>query len=335
MANDHRLAQYPAGGSQRFSCNDASWALLLFVIGLCGLSLAQKPMRIDVGSIQSVAVAWAILAGAALFYSRYRAIPKMAATCWAMLHILLFSAAGSLLSYLLARTDRPFVDGQLRHWDSLLGFDWWRYVRLVDASPLASSVLHLAYGSLVPQIIIICLCLGLTDRLHILRTTILAAMLTGTITILLSPLFPAESNFIAMHVAPDALTNVSTWAGYAHINDLLALRNGRFDTFSLSTAEGIITFPSYHAGLATVTLWSFWQRPRMGKLSLRWPGCIVALLTIAATPVDGGHYLSDVIAGMLIAAGSIAAAKRLVGWQARLKPSLPMAHGAATSASAS
>ena len=38
----------------------------------------------------------------------------------------------------------------------------------------------------------------------------------------------------------------------------------------------------------------------------------VALTTLAATPVDGGHYFVDVLAGIAIAAASLAAASRLV-----------------------
>ena len=56
-------------------------------------------------------------------------------------------------------------------------------------------------------------------------------------------------------------------------------------SFGSATMQGIITFPSYHAGLSLVTLWGFWAS-RMAWL--RWPGMLLAALTIVATPVDGG-----------------------------------------------
>ena len=98
--------------------------------------------------------------------------------------------------------------------------------------------------------------------------------------------------------------------------DLKALRDGTFAELRLSSMQGIITFPSYHAGLSLVSLWGFWAS-RMAWL--RWPGMTLAALTIAATPVDGGHYLVDVLAGVAIAAVSVAAAVRAVRWT----PALP------------
>ena len=47
---------------------------------------------------------------------------------------------------------------------------------------------------------------------------------------------------------------------------------------------------------------------------LRWSGMTLAALTIAATPVDGGHYLVDVIAGLAIALVGITIAVRAVRW---------------------
>ncbi len=79
----------------------------------------------------------------------------------------------------------------------------------------------------------------------------------------------------------------------------------------LSLMQGIITFPSYHAGLSAVTLWGFWTS---GVRWLKWTGPVVALATIVATPVDGGHYFVDVLAGVVIAAVSILVAAKAVRW---------------------
>jgi membrane-associated phospholipid phosphatase len=75
---------------------------------------------------------------------------------------------------------------------------------------------------------------------------------------------------------------------------------------NLNTAEGIITFPSYHAALAIIFLVAFWSVPL-----LRWPSVVLNLALVAGTPIDGGHYFVDLGAGMAIAMVSILAASRL------------------------
>jgi membrane-associated phospholipid phosphatase len=220
--------------------------------------------------------------------------------------MLLFSAAGAVLSYLLAREGGPLWDARFEAWDQALGFDWLAYARLIDSHSWIALPFRLAYASLIPQIIVLVLALGFTQRVRELRSVILAAMLCGTTTILLSPLFPAVSNFAHLGLSPADFRNIDPWAGYTHLADYQALRNGTMEAIDLPKMQGIITFPSYHAGLATVTLWGFLKSS--SKL-LRWSGAAVALTTIAATPVDGGHYLVDVIAGIIIALASIVAAK--------------------------
>lgn len=229
--------------------------------------------------------------------------------CVSLNQILLFSAVGSILSYLLAREGGALQDDLLTRWDRSLGFDWLAYVQWVDGFAPLVLLFKLAYASLVPQIILIVIVQGFSGRIGLMRQTILAAMLCGTITILLSPLWPAESNFVHLNLKITDFRNIDPYAGYIHLAHFEALRNGSLTHLSLKDAQGIITFPSYHAGLAMVTLWSFWKTPW-----IRWPGIAVALLTIAATPVDGGHYLVDVIAGCAIATASIAVAKRAAAW---------------------
>jgi membrane-associated phospholipid phosphatase len=72
-------------------------------------------------------------------------------------------------------------------------------------------------------------------------------------------------------------------------------------------SEGIITFPSFHAALGIIFIAGLWPIP-----VLRWIGLIVNVLMIAATPVEGGHYFIDVLAGVVIALLCQLAARRIV-----------------------
>lgn len=61
-------------------------------------------------------------------------------------------------------------------------------------------------------------------------------------------------------------------------------------------AEGIISFPSLHAALGLLFLLALWPVKYVG-----WIATLLNLAMIAATPVDGSHYFSDVAAGLAIA----------------------------------
>jgi hypothetical protein len=74
------------------------------------------------------------------------------------------------------------------------------------------------------------------------------------------------------------------------------LRDGTFRSLLGEGAEGIITFPSLHAAAGLLFIFALWP--------VRYLSWIIAALNtvmIASTPIDGGHYFSDAIAGMMIA----------------------------------
>ncbi len=54
----------------------------------------------------------------------------------------------------------------------------------------------------------------------------------------------------------------------------------------------LISFPSWHAAAAVIFMLSAWSVP-----VLRWLGLVLNVLMLAATPVQGAHYISDMIVG--------------------------------------
>ena len=289
----------------------AAWASI-FLLSL-GVLLAEwaSPMPIEARSLNTLAIACAALGGASLFYRHVRSRDNFAVMCTALMQVLLFSALGSILSYLLARDGGPLWDSTFAAWDRALGLDWLGFVRAVDQHGWLVTALRLAYASLIPQIIMLVLVLGFTNRLEKLRGVMLGAILCGTVCVLVSPFFLAVSNYVHLGLTAADFRHVDPWAGYVHLADFNGLRDGTMSQLSLGQMQGIITFPSYHAGLSAVTLWGFWTS---GVRWLKWTGSIVALATIIATPVDGGHYFVDVLAGVAIAVVSIVIAAKAVRW---------------------
>jgi hypothetical protein len=290
----------------------AAWALIGALAAAVVALQLWSPLPVAPGSLVALATACAALGCTAIFYRRVRVQENFAIICTGLTQVLLFSAVGSILSYLLAREGGALWDARLEAWDAALGFDWLAYVRLVDAQGWLVAPVRWAYASLVPQLIVLVLALGFSMQIARLRRLVFAAMLSGTITILLSALFPAVGYYVHHGLTAADFEHIRPWAGLVHEADFMALRNGTMTALRLTEMQGIVTFPSYHAGLATVTLWGFW----VSRLAwLKWPGTAVALATILATPIDGGHYLVDVLAGIAVGALAIAAAGRAICWR--------------------
>ncbi|WP_162888045.1 phosphatase PAP2 family protein [Sphingomonas mesophila] len=299
------IDQPPATGD---SAAGAVLLLLALAVALCQL---VDPLPIELASMMTLVVACGALGLAALFYRKVRPRENFAVMCVALAQVILFTAFGIILSYLLARNGGALWDERLAEWDRAIGFDWLAFVHFFDRSAVAVAWLKLAYASLIPQVIALVLVLGFTNRLAELRTVMLAAIVAGTVTVLLSSLFPAVGNYVHLGLSARDFAFVDPFAGDVHMRDFNALRDGSAQVMVLGQMEGIITFPSYHAGLSVVALWGFWAS-RMAWV--RWPGMLVAASTIVATPVDGGHYLVDIIAGGAIAVLALMWARRAVCW---------------------
>lgn len=285
-----------------------AWGLIALISLSILLLEWRQPLPVALDSTGPFLTACAPLALAAIFYSYFRPRENLALMSRALLQVMLFSALGCVLQYLLAREGGAMWDERLAGLDRTLGLDWLGYIRWVDAHPSIARMLSWAYAAMIPELIAALLILGLSRQHDALRMTILAGMLCGTITIALSPLFPSVSSYVFLGIKQAEFGNLSVVPGYLQFADLDALRKGSLHVIRLPELQGIIAFPSYHAGLATVNAWGF---RNASNFWLRSGGLIAAAATIASAPVHGGHYFVDIIAGVAIASCCIVAAKRL------------------------
>jgi membrane-associated phospholipid phosphatase len=290
--------------------DDAAWLLIGFMIIITFGFQLYAPFSFDWSGAVGPALFLAVLQLVILFYVKIRPRPDFAIMFTGLQQMILFSAVGATLSYMVAAQGGEFWDKQLQGWDQMIGFEWRSYLFWTNAHPAVGRIFSFAYASLIPQMVVIILALGLSGRGHSLRIVMFAAMLTGLATILISGLMPAMCNFVYLGLTAADYPNLDPSAAFVHVRDMQGLRSGTLRTLSVGSFEGIITFPSYHAGLAAAFAYGYLKMPY-----LRWPGLALAALTLAATPIDGGHYLVDVLAGIAIAAISIAIAHRAVGWR--------------------
>jgi hypothetical protein len=248
--------------------------------------------------------AFAMIASLVLggYYRLFRHDEALGSTLIAAAQVVAYTAAAMPLSYLTASLGGPLWDAALLSSDLSLGLDWRAYLGFVNAHPALGLGLTLAYQSLLPQLILAVAALGFTRREQEMGIFLGAAILSGIIVIVLSGAMPAMPVFTHLGLQPGDYSNLAPASGELHVPLLNALRSGTLRLISLDDAMGIIAFPSYHAALGVIFGVAFWSVPR-----LRWLALVLNAMLIAATPIDGGHYFVDVLAGVAVAAISLAA----------------------------
>lgn len=264
---------------------------------------------IDTTAYASLAVLFTVLSGGAAFYEHYRKDTKLAAMLTGTAFLLGMSAAFSVLNYLLLTVAGHRVDTNLAAIDRAMGVDWPALMAFVSHYPAANVAMKFIYLSVLPQVAVLVVAQGLIGKPERIYALCLAASAGAAISIVTWTLMPAFGAFSVydvsnLHMALALDTN------YARdLTNLLAHGPGRI---SPTDAKGLIGFPSYHATLALLVVWY----ARDLKV-IRWFALGLNAVVIAATPIQGGHHVIDVLAGFAVAALAVGFANAVMGFAAR------------------
>jgi len=284
------------------------WAMIAFVAACMPIATAMSHFRIAPETYIAPVGVCLILKLGARYYRAWRDDHNLASALEGAAQLIAFAAVGAPLSYMAASCALPLQDAAMAHWDRALGFDWEGFLAFMHRSPGIFTSMHLIYPSLTPQIVAGVLLLGFTARLAWLRIYMLAFIFAALITIAVSAFLPAEGPWLYYGISDPASAmplSHTSWPVF------FGLRDGSFRLFMGIGSEGIITFPSLHAALAVILVAAFWPVP-----IARWVAVAINSLMLVATPIDGSHYFVDIVAGIVIAAFSFAAALALVKWLA-------------------
>ncbi len=284
------------------TADTASWWLIVAMAGACLIACRGLGFRIDAARAIVPAAAIGLLwAGAVL--GRARGRPRLAAGATAFLLMTSFTIIGVVLSYALAARAGPLWDGRLAAADVRLGFEWPAVFDALDGHPVALWVGGVAYHSLTVQMIVCIVVLSAVGRFDALRIAVAAAIVGGFATILISGAMPAMGNVF------DPAGYRRLWPSVAWMERAMiaGLRDGSWRTLDLTQLMGIVTFPSFHATLPIILARAQRDVPVWRIVAPVWAG-----VTIVATPVFGGHYGVDVLAGIAIAPPAIVAGAYIV-----------------------
>jgi len=273
-----------------------AWALTWLVLAVDATWLAIGSWTISARGVATILVA-VVAFHAPFAFRRYRHDARLRSTAQAANLLIVFMAAAGTLSYLVVSTNAPLVDASLAAWDRALGFDWPAVAAWLQARPGLAAPLHAAYASGIPQIVVVVLFLGLTARPAQLEAFLRLFIVATLATVALSGLFPAAGSW--KHFAAAA-----PLADLASLSHFEPLRDGRLRDIPLREMQGLISIPSLHTVLAVLLVHAVRGTPLLPVFAL------LDAAMIVSTPVDGGHYLVDVLAGALLAGGLIALERR-------------------------
>lgn len=268
-------------------------------------------IELDTPSL-SVGLAGACIVPVMVIFSTIRFDPILSSLSGAFAF---FATTGPLVvmfTYVLTASGAafPLFDPWLSHADRLLGFDWKGTLAWADSVardwPAVETVAKTAYDSLLWQVSGVILALSLSGQYGRLQRFVISYMVSVVAAATICGFIPAVGAYEYYGITPDMHPHLRLTVMNVHLPDYLSLRAGTFETFSLTKANGIITFPSFHSSLAVIFAWAVWRTP-----FIRWPGLALNVAMLAATPLYGSHFLSDVIAGAAIAPLAILASGRL------------------------
>jgi membrane-associated phospholipid phosphatase len=209
------------------------------------------------------------------------------------------------LTYIAASLNYPLQDKNLFAIDHFMGLDWRSYLNTVDRYRLG-DICNFGYRTFAWQPLLIPIVLCLFGKALRAYQFSLAFVLTVMATVVISVFLPASGAYTFLGLSPADYPHVHPADDFDHMRHLPLLREGKMRVLEIGQLTGIVTFPSFHAAGAILYLWALW--------AIRWMRAIALIcnaLLLLSTPIDGGHYFIDVVAGVSLAILSILAVRRL------------------------
>ena len=260
--------------------------LLLFVDLIWASSTGITLQNLDVVlTVTMLPLVIAMLIDATGYAKRIAHIAHNLALWWISLLLL------RIFSYLCAAFSFPLMDPYFSNIDVALGFDWVAWSRYVANHFYLNNFLDAVYKSPVYQIYFAVLFFSHSKRRSGAHELWFTAVISVLITSVVSAVLPALGTFYYYK---------ENLVAAIHIPDLLALRAGTLTTFEVLNLGGIITFPSFHMVLACLLCYPYRHYKKIFPAIL-----LLNFLMMLSIPSHGGHYLVDMMGGLVVACVSI------------------------------
>jgi hypothetical protein len=291
---------------QLYLCNWIPLGGMMLLLALC-LALSEFSLEIE-SPLLRVAGSAALCTAAAHFAVSRNWSARLPFALGSIAQLGLLFLLATPLTYIAAAADLPMQDANLAYFDRMLGLNWPSYLNFVNDRPSLIPYMYLGYAMITWPMFGVPIILGMTRHYRRLQQFTLACMLAVIVTAVVSTLLPAVGTYHEYGIVPDLLKFKPS--GYlVQLQELPRVRDGSLRILDTSTLGGIITFPSFHAASAVLALWGLWCVWWLRPLAL-----IANISMLLATPLVGGHYFVDIIAGIGLSVLAIAAARLIGEW---------------------
>jgi hypothetical protein len=256
---------------------------------IAGLSFVASPNSIGL-AVAGFAAPWPL---ASIGSRQKRGETSTAAFTEYVLLLASISLLGVIATYPIAYLSRDFCDALLLRADEALGFSWAGWYDIVAAHRPIQILEQAFYGSVFVTPLILSAYFayfGQRARAHLFIASYWLAVI---VTLILFAFFPAKGALAFL--SHGALPYVPK-GGLEQAAIIQGLKGHRMHEVRLDTLHGLVSLPSFHTAAAVLYVIAAWPIER-----LRWPVLVVNLIMLASIPVEGTHYLTDMIVGALVA----------------------------------
>ena len=212
----------------------------------------------------------------------------------------LIALLGAVATYPLAAASNGFVDPTLARIDHALHFDWPRWYGFVAEHRGLQLLGSAAYSSIFVTPALVLFHYAHAGKRTEARLFLAAFWMAAVLTLVLFPFVPAEGPLA--YLWREHIPYMPASALYQ--SELIpALRQHAIGAVGLGELRGLVCAPSFHTTSAVLYIWAALRIP-----TLRWPLTALNVAMLASTPVEGTHYLTDMICGAGVAFAAISAA---------------------------
>ncbi|WP_407155065.1 phosphatase PAP2 family protein [Bradyrhizobium sp. STM 3557] len=292
---EHRHGQDVAVAWTIFRLN---WLFLALLLAIFDLALLLTDFRIrPLGYLGVLAVAAMYgISGHLNARSAQCAKPRLFSCLIGFAQATLGLSILTSLTYIATAANLPLQDAALLAIDRALGFDFRHFLTFVDCREWLIHILSFGYRAISWMIQVIIVALPLTGYCRRTAEFILALMLALAVTCCITIAVPAIGAYHALGLVPSDYLHISPGGYYDTAREMPLIRDGSLRLLDLSKFVGVVTFPSFHAASAILYGWALWPWRWFRPVNI-----FINAAMLVATPIGGGHFLIDVLAGIAVA----------------------------------
>lgn len=227
--------------------------------------------------------------------------------------LLAMAALGAIASYAAASGTHGFADDRLAASDRLLRFDWLALYELVIHHPWLQRLGALSYGSVFVSPLVLLVWFAWHDEKPRARLFLLTFWISIVLTLALFPLFPARGALAFLWHGPVPYMPTNGLYQGAIIPEL---RSHTLTMIDLTAVKGLVCAPSFHTVCAIIFMVSAWPFAALRRVLVP-----LNLAMLMSTPIEGTHYLSDMLLGAMVAICAIGLGglcASLAGWDRQI-----------------